>query len=222
VTRNGIADVKTKKRQGPREDTIMPFSDLSGIFGYLRRYAGHPDPRAALANTVALVVASNQPFYPLYIYWAVSPTIWPAYVSFLSTPLFLAVPALMRRSTRLGRATLLVAGIGNTLLCRLALGGGSGVDVFLFPCLMLALLLFGRKERLIGFAFAAFAAVVYLWPDSVLDLTGHTYSASEYVALQRLNFMSAATLTGLIALLFANLLDEANSRPDETESSHRT
>ena len=186
----------------------MQASHLRRVLAYLRGYMAHPDPRAGLANTVALVVASNQPFYPLYVYWAVSPTIWPTYASFLSTPLFLAVPWLMRRSTLLGRATLLFAGIGNTLVCAIALGRASGVDVFLVPCLVLALLLFRRSERWLGFGFAALAGAVYLAPDVIFGAPGHLYAASEYAALQRLNFISAATLTGLISLLFANLLED--------------
>lgn len=186
----------------------MPANDLRRVMARLRDYAAHSDPRAALANTVALVVASNQPFYPLYVYWAVSPTIWPSYASFLSTPFFLAVPWLMRRSTSLGRATLLFAGIGNTLVCAIALGRSSGVDIFLIPCLVLALLLFRRSERWLGFAFAALAAVVYLVPAGIIGEPAHAYTATEYAAFQRLNFMSAATLTGLVALLFANLLED--------------
>lgn len=186
----------------------MPANDLRRVLARLRDYLAHSDPRAALANTVALVVASNQPFYPLYVYWAVSPTIWPTYASFLSTPFFLAVPWLMRRSTLLGRATLLFAGIGNTLVCAIALGRSSGVDVFLIPCLVLALLLFRRSERWLGFAFAALVAVVYLAPDGIIGTPGHLYAANEYAALQRLNFISAASLTGLVALLFANILED--------------
>ncbi|PTM40027.1 hypothetical protein [Bosea sp. 124] len=200
----------------------MPAGGFRRIVAALRDYAAHPDPRAALANAVALVVASNQPFYPLYIYWTVSPTIWPSYVSFLSTPLFLAVPALMRRSTLLGRATLLFAGIGNTALCRAALGGVSGVDVFLFPCLVLALLLFRRSERAVGLGFAAIAGAVYLGPAALPGVDGHLYAAGEYEALQRLNFISAATLTALIGLLFANILENGTRRPSETETPPET
>jgi hypothetical protein len=37
------------------------------VAAWLRRYAAHPDPATATANLVALVVASNGPFYPLYV-----------------------------------------------------------------------------------------------------------------------------------------------------------
>lgn len=179
-------------------------------------YAQHDNPRAAIANTVALVIVSNQPFYPLYLYWAVSPVIGPSFLTFLSTPLFAAVPFAMRRSAVLGRSLLLLAGIGNTLLCRAAFGPGSGVDVFLLPCLMLAMLLFGRAERRFAIAFAALGFGAYLLPAALLGSPLHLYEAAEYAALQRLNFLSAASLTTLIGWLFVTRLGP-NAQPHETD-----
>ena len=37
------------------------------ILDWLRRYTSHPDPQAAAANWVAVVVGWNTPFYPLYL-----------------------------------------------------------------------------------------------------------------------------------------------------------
>ncbi|UZF90404.1 hypothetical protein [Bosea sp. NBC_00550] len=193
----------------------MSANGLKRVIAAIGAYAAHPDPRAAIANTIALVIVSNQPFYPLYLYWAVSPTISPSYVTFLSTPFFAAVPAAMRRSPLLGRSLLLMAGIGNTLLCRVAFGPGSGVEVFLFPCLVLALLLFRRSERAFALGFAALAFVAYLLPAEMLGAPLHLYEQGEYAALQRLNFLSAASLTALIGWLFAARLDTI-SRSDET------
>jgi len=185
----------------------MPHAARPGLMERYNRYAGHADPRTAVANTVALLVASNQPFYPLYLYWAVSPTIWPAFATFLSTPLFLAVPALSRRASRLGRAGLMVAGIGNTLLCRFMFGASSGVDAFLMPCIVLSILLFRRRERWLGFAFAAVCYAIYLLPDAWLGAPFHLYGPDEIAAFQRLNFLSAAGLTAVVALMFANAFE---------------
>lgn len=193
----------------------MRLNGLKRGIAAIGAYAAHPDPRAAIANTIALVIVSNQPFYPLYLYWAVSPAISPSYVTFLSTPFFAAVPAAMRRSPLLGRSLLLMAGIGNTLLCRVAFGPGSGVEVFLFPCLVLALLLFRRSERAFALGFAALAFFAYLLPAEMLGAPLHLYEQGEYAALQRLNFLSAASLTALIGWLFAARLDTI-SRSDET------
>ena len=194
----------------------MATSRLKRVIAAIRAYGAHPDPRAAIANTVALVIVSNQPFYSLYLHWAVAPVATPSYVTFLSTPLFAAVPAFVRRNSRLGRALLLVAGIGNTLLCRVAFGAGSGVEVFLIPCLMLALMLFRRSERAFAFGFTALAFAAYLLPAAWLGAPIHRYAIDEYAALQRLNFLSTASLTALIAWLFAGRLDTI-SRADETK-----
>jgi len=193
----------------------MLMSRLKRVVAAISADAAHPDPRAAIANTVALVIVSNQPFYPLYLLWAVAPVVTPSYVTFLSTPLFAAVPVVMRRNSLLGRSLLLVAGIGNTLLCRVAFGASSGVEVFLFPCLMLALMLFRRPERAFALGFAALAFVAYLLPAATLGAPLHLYEPGEYAALQRLNFLSAASLTALIGWLFAARLDTI-SHADET------
>lgn len=193
----------------------MPMSRLKRVVAAIGAYAADPDPRAAIANAVALVIVSNQPFYPLYLYWAVAPVVTPSYVTFLSTPLFAAVPAAMRRNSLFGRSLLLAAGIGNTLLCRVAFGAGSGVEVFLFPCLMLALMLFRRSERAFALGFAALAFVAYLLPAAMLGTPLHFYEPDEYAALQHLNFLSAASLTALIGWLFAARLGTI-SRADET------
>lgn len=196
----------------------MLVSGLKRMTRAIAGYAAHPDPRPGIANTVALVIVSNQPFYPLYLYWAVSPAIAPSYVTFLSTPFFAAVPAVMRRSRLLGRGLLLATGIGNTLLCRSAFGPASGVDVFLFPCLMLALMLFRRPERACALGFAALAFIAYLLPAELLGTPLQHYEPSEYEALQHLNFLSAASLTVLIGWLFVGRLD-TNSRADETDNA---
>ena len=194
---------------------MMPMSRMKRMAAMIGGYAAHPDPRGAVANAVALVIVSNQPFYPLYVYWAVSPVVAPSYLTFLSTPFFAVVPAAMRRNPLSGRALLLAAGIGNTLLCRAAFGPGSGVEVFLFPCLMLALMLFRRSERVFAFGFATLAYLAYLLPTSLLGAPSHLYEPVEYAALQRLNFLSAASLTVLIGWLFCRSLDRI-SRGDET------
>ena len=53
----------------------MPMNRMKRVAAAIGAYAAHPDPRAAIANTVALVIVSNQPFYPLYLHWAVAPVV---------------------------------------------------------------------------------------------------------------------------------------------------
>lgn len=183
------------------------------LFGTLvrgvRAYTRHPDPRVAAANVVALLVASNQPFYPLYLLWLVSPDITPAWFTFLSTPFFLAVPAVARWSGVASRALLPLAGIGNTILSAWLFGTASAVEIFLVPCGVLALLLFRPKERLAGLLLTALAFGAFLLLHDAYGPPIATYDAAEYAALARLNIISASALTAFVVLLFSNLLAEA-------------
>ncbi len=133
---------------------MMPWSAM-------RAYIAHPDPLVSAANLIAIIVAANQPFYPLYLYFAVGPEIDVSFLTFLSTPFFVAVPAMGRRHSLLGRALLPVTGIANTILSAKAFGEASGVEMFLVPCITIAALLFRRFERrmmlgLVGLGFAPY------------------------------------------------------------------
>ncbi len=169
-------------------------------------YAAHDDPMVAACNLIALVVASNQPFYPLYVYWAVSDHVWPTFFTFLSTPFFLAVPAVARRFSMAGRALLPVAGMANTILSARVFGQASGVEIFLVPCALIAAMFFRPSERIIAFALIGVSSAIYLGLDGTYGLPSHLYSPAEYQAFLRLNAMSAATLTVFIGLLASGLI----------------
>jgi hypothetical protein len=114
----------------------------------LKTYAAHPDPATSGCNRIALLVASSQPTYPLYIAWLAGGTWWVACVTFLSTPFFLAVPTLARRKASAGRALLVLAGLGNAMLATKALGSASGVEAFLIPTAIIALIAFKGHIRI--------------------------------------------------------------------------
>nr|WP_298097285.1 hypothetical protein [uncultured Shinella sp.] len=174
----------------------------------VRAYARHPDPRVAAANAISLLVASNQPFYPLYLLWLVK-DITPAWFTFLSTPFFLAVPAVSRWNGAAGRALLPLAGIGNTVISTWLFGPASAVEIFLIPCGVIALLLFRPGERLVGLTLTALAFCAFLLLHNAYGAPLVTYDASEYAGLARLNILSASALTAFVALLFSSLLAEA-------------
>jgi hypothetical protein len=182
---------------------------MTPLLAGIRAYVRHPDPRVAAANVVALLVASNQPFYPLYLFWLVSDDITPAWFTFLSTPFFLAVPAVARWNGLAGRALLPLAGMGNTVLSAWLFGTASAVEIFLVPCGVLALLLFRPKERLVGLLLTALAFGAFLLLHDAYGPPMATYDVTEYAALARLNVISASALTAFAALLFSNLLAEA-------------
>jgi hypothetical protein len=192
---------------------LAPVMDFTRhIQGRIKAYAAHDDPRVAACNLIALMVVSNQPFYPLYVWLAVSEYVWPTFFTFLSTPLFLAVPAVARRSTVLGRALLPAAGIANTMLSAKVFGASSGVEIFLIPCALIAAIFFRASER--GYAFVLIGAALFI----SVGLSGrygvpvHTYSASEYQAFARLNAMSAAALTVVVGLIASGLISEIKKR----------
>ena len=62
----------------------------------------------------------------LSIHWLVGNDHGASYVTFFSTPFFLAVPAVTRLSSLAGRAMLPLVGIVNTLASAQALGAASG------------------------------------------------------------------------------------------------
>jgi len=64
----------------------MPAKGLKRLFAALSAHVAHPGPREAIANTVALVIVSNQPFYPLYLHAIVGGAAWPVVCPLRSGP----------------------------------------------------------------------------------------------------------------------------------------
>jgi len=176
------------------------------LLDWLRRYMNHPDPQAAAANWVAMVVGWNTPFYPLYLLAMPGTGIFPAgWLTLIATPFFLAVPAVMRRNMLLGR--LLVPGFGaaNCVFGSWVLGARSGTDLFLVPCALLAALLYRPNEKLLrlallGAVLGAFIVCTY-WLPSLTDLAPDTLAA-----ITRLNSFSMICLIAFMALIFAPLM----------------
>jgi hypothetical protein len=176
------------------------------LLAWLRRYAAHPDPATAAANTVALVVAGNGPFYPLYVVMLIGGGWGVPSLTMLATPFFFAIPALSHRNGRLGRAALPLVGIANSVWCAFLLGEATYVGLFLLPCIILAGLLFRAEERimsllLMGLALTALIGLVE-FPPAGLGRIG----AQDAAALARLNTVSVGTLTGFLGLTFAGVL----------------
>ncbi len=175
-------------------------------------YASHDDPMVAASNLIALVVASNQPFYPLYVYWAVSDQVWPTFFTFLSTPFFLAVPAVTRRCSKAGRALLPVAGMANAILSAKVFGPASGVEMFLIPCALIAATFFRPSERILSLILIGAALLIYFGLNGRYGAPVHIYAASEYKAFFRLNAMSASTLTVFVGLIASGLISQIKTR----------
>ena len=160
----------------------------------LAAYAAHDDPVTAACNRIALLVASSQPTYPLYIAWLAGGSWLVACVTFLSTPAFLAVPMFARRNARTGRALLVLAGLGNAMLATKALGTASGVEAFLIPTAIIALLAFEGHLRLV--LIGANMAVALL--QKVYDSPWGRFSPQAQTALLHFNDWSAGLLSLII------------------------
>jgi len=182
------------------------------LIAAIGKYAANEDPLVAAGNSIALVVAFNQPFYPLTILWAVSGSIWPSFFTFLSTPFFLAVPAMARRSSLAGRALLPLTGIANTILSAKLFGEASGVELFLGPCIMIAALLFRQSERFVMLIIVAITILIFASLNGHYGMPFHVYTAEEYARFLRLNAFSVATLTVFVGLMVSNAIADFEKR----------
>lgn len=186
-----------------------------------RAYAAHADPLVAAGNLIALVVASSQPFYPLYVYWIVGREIEPTLFTFISTPFFLAVPALARRHPLAGRVLLPLAGILNTAMCAKLLGEASGVELFFLPCVLIAAMLFRPGERLATLCLLGLAFLIYFALHGRYGAPLHAYTDQEYTSFLRLHAFSVGVLSTCVGLAFANALATIEGRRAKANAAPR-
>ena len=182
----------------------------------VRHYAASTDPRVEAANWVALVLAWNAPFYPLYLMGlGGGPGMW---LTAWSLPLFLAIPALTRRHPFAGRVLLALAGSGHTLFCTWVLGEASGTHLFLLPCVTLAALLFRRRERAALFSLLALPILAGIMLDGRYPASPFACMGAVCAAILWLNAVSVAVLTAFLGLLATGLAD-AGAPPSATHQS---
>jgi hypothetical protein len=176
---------------------------MSELWRRLAAWRHAEDSLVAAANTVALVVAWNTPFYPLYVWWAAGSGGMPyALATLCSLPFFAAVPEVTRRSPRAGRAMLPVVGVVNSVFCTWLLGADSGTELFNLPCIVLGGLLFRPSERVWQLAIVGLPIAALLLFHGHYGTPPHVYTAEQYHGLFAMNLFSVATLFGFMALLF--------------------
>ncbi|BAM93219.1 conserved membrane hypothetical protein [Bradyrhizobium oligotrophicum S58] len=180
---------------------------MCNMFGHwlaaVQAYASADDPQSDIAAKVALVIVSNQPFYPLYLHAIAGPAAWPAWLTLLTTPFFAAVPALARRNPFAGRALMVMTGTANTLFGVKLFGTHSGVELFLIPCALLGALLFRPDERIRSLPLLTLPIMSYLLIDSRLGTAVMKVADTDYTSLIAINATSAGAVTVLIGMLAA-------------------
>ncbi len=172
----------------------------------LGAYAAHEQPLVAAGNKVALVLAGNTPFYPLYVAALAGSDGLPwLLMTQLVFPFFLAVPAIARRKPLLGRLTLSLAGTTNTVFCTWLLGERAGGELFLIPCITLASLLFGAGERRLMLLLAVLPLGAFYFLHGHYGAPPHLYAEESYAALFSMNAISVGTLSIFLGIVFSGL-----------------
>ncbi len=162
----------------------------------LAAYADHPDATTRLANSIALLVGSNGPFYPLHVWWLVPEAGPAALATMAASPGFLAIPWLARWRPVLGRVALPLLGVANTAWTVVLLGPDSGAVAFVAPCLLLAGLAWREPYWLLvvlGIGMVAQIGAPH-WPLPPLA----ALAPVQQVSLAPLHAMSAAALICVI------------------------
>jgi hypothetical protein len=169
----------------------------------LADYAAADDPLTRASNRLALVLASNQPFYPFYVWRLSGESSWLLALTFISTPFFLAAPWVARRYPAVGRLYFPAAGAINTFFCAFIFGVASGVELFLAPCLVIAALSCrAQQRRALGvFLVALLGAFMLLHGRYGPPLFPAGLGGSD--ALLSLNAYSAAILTVIASWMFS-------------------
>jgi hypothetical protein len=178
----------------------------------LRRYYAyieHRDPLAGAGNKIAMFILSNQPFYPLYIYFLVGGRFWPALLTLISSPFYAAVPWMMRRNVLAGKWLLIGASLGNTLVSIKALGADSGLELFFFPCAVLGALVFTDNERISRWLAALLPFLLFFLLRGRYGAPLESYSGAEYSSLLTLHAVSAAAICVFICFTIAPALRRA-------------
>jgi hypothetical protein len=161
-------------------------------------YVAHPDPLAVAGNLVAVVVGSNQPLYPLTLYWATGADVTGLFIVFVSAPFFLAIPFVARRSSLAARVMLVVVGSIDTFVSVKVYGPAGGNELYLGPCLMLAAMLFRKGEQLLSFGLMALICVGLFATHDRYGPSVLAWSDKDYATMMNLNILYVAVLTGFI------------------------
>lgn len=183
-------------------------------------YRAHPDPHMQAANTFALVLASDGPLYPLYLWFLIGRGFWPSLLPLWVVPVYGLLPLFARRRPQAARVLLVVASIANITLYTLLFGAPAEFQLFLLPCITLSLF-FHRRERLLAWALGgvALGLFVALRHDPFGGVC--RYSGADYHAIAGLSEVTVATLSWFLMALFGAMFHDARSGQDSAVTASR-
>ena len=167
-------------------------------WGAFLAYRANPDPPAASANTLALVLAYNGPAFPLYLYLLAGNAYRLSLLELWSVPAFALVPYVARRHSLVGRLMLAALSTLNTVIFVLLYGARAELQMFLLPCILLGLLF--PRERLLAWAVAGVPLLAFVLLRHHLHGVGR-FTDAQYAAMAGLNEVSAATLVWFMAVI---------------------
>ena len=177
---------------------------LSQIRQALRHYVANDDPLAEAANKVSLLLASDIPFFVLYLAFLVGKRGFPSVVSTIwFLPAWLILPPLSRRHPLLSRILVVGLAVLDCVTCSLIIGWDSGTALFLIPCIMLGSIAFHHRELKWQLMLTALPFLAYFMLRVVPVSPAVHYSAHEYYLLAVFNAFTVACLTASISFLFA-------------------
>jgi hypothetical protein len=179
---------------------------------WYRAYTATDDPYVSAGNTIAMVLAWNQPYYPFYLWLIVGRDAWVGIPDAFSGILFFAVPAIARRSGKLGRVALIIFAVLNVTFCSMMLGEAAGVQLLYLPCGMLAAMLFSWRERLLMLTMTGLPVVIWLLTKERLDIPPVRFTPEAYASLFKLNAISAGALMMFFGWLLAGIHRQIEER----------
>lgn len=162
------------------------------------------DARAATTAATAWLIVANKPFYPLWVGWVAGDGLaaWPTVATL---PAYVVIALLARRYSLAARLALPIVGAIDTLLATKLFGASSGAELFLVPCVMLAVLAFRADEARWSRALLVGLAVVFAVARFGLGAALGPWSGEAAGALLGLNAFSVAGLSFFLGWRFAGI-----------------
>jgi hypothetical protein len=177
-----------------------------------------PGPLTQASNKIALILAGNTPFYPLYLWFILGKAGLPwLYLTVLACPFFAVTLLVARRNGLAGRFWLCMVASVNSLYVTWLLGEASGTALFLIPCISLAVLNFRRGEFWPMALAVGLAFIPYFFLHGRFPAAPVLYDARAYHSLLVLNEVSVASITAVLAYLLGRAREESSSFCEQKE-----